>query len=348
MNTRKAWLAIATIAVSFSLVAGGFYWRHMELYPDTDNAYVGANVVQIASEINGRVSRVYVRDNGLVQEGSLLFELDVQPLKIALERAEAKLAIVQQQRDADEAALLIAQAAVKRSYIEADNVEKGNLRINKLVKKHYVSEEMADNAVANLKVAIAASVQSQAQEHQARINLGDINNQSPRLKEAIADINQARLNLAHSSIRAPASGYVTKLSLRPGDIIDAGVALFAIIDKSEWWVDANFKETNIGRIQTGQEATIHVDSYPGVPFRGVVQSISRGSGAAFSLFPPENATGNWVKVTQRVSVRVKILNPDSLYPLRIGTSAIVTINTSAADNRKTVFTTNKKDIEAQK
>lgn len=331
MTARKGWLAIAAIAISFSLAAGGFYWRHMELYPDTDNAYIGANVVQIAAEVSGRVSRVYVRDNGLVQEGQLLFELDAQPLKIALERAEAKLAIVQQQRDADEAALRIAQAAVTKAHVEAGNVQKNNLRIGQLVKRHYLSEEVADNAVANVKAAIAAQAQSQAQERQARINLGDINNQSPRLREAQADLDQARLDLAHVSVRAPAAGYITKLSLRPGNMIDAGAPLFAIIDKSEWWVDANFKETNIVRIRAGQQATINVDNYPGVAFHGRVQSISRGSGTAFSLFPPENASGNWVKVTQRVSVRVKFLKPDPLYPLRVGTSAVVTIDTTTAD-----------------
>lgn len=329
MHKRNMVLAIVVISALIAVTAGWWYWRHIEIYPDTDNAYIGANVVNIATQVSGRVSKVYVHENDMVQKGQVLFELDSQQFQIALQKAEAKLAAVKQQRDSDEAGLQIAQAGLAKARVEVESEERKSLRARRLVEMRYISLEAADHALVNVKTAIAAHSQAQALERQARVNLGgSLSDDIPKIREAQADLDQARLNLAYSSVQAPAAGYVSKFSLRPGDMVEARSPLFSVIDTSEWWVDANFKETNIVRIRPGQEATINVDNYPGVTFRGVVQSISSGSGAVFSLFPPENASGNWVKITQRVPVRVHILNLDGHYPLRIGTSAIVTINTN--------------------
>ena len=140
-------------------------------------------------------------------------------------------------------------------------------------------------------------------------------------------MDQARWNLEHSRIIAPCEGIVTGLTLRPGDAARAGIANFILVCTETFWVDANYKETDLKRIQPGQSAEIAVDMYPGLVLKAVVQSIDPAAGAAFSLLPPENATGNWVKVTQRVPVRVRVLKPDPRYPLRVGTSAQVTIDT---------------------
>jgi membrane fusion protein (multidrug efflux system) len=147
------------------------------------------------------------------------------------------------------------------------------------------------------------------------------------LKVAQAQLATAQVNLLYTQIYAPNEGYVTNFVLRKGQIIQAGSPQFAIVENQDWWINANFKETDLGRIKLGNKVSIKVDIYPDIKFNGIVQGVSRGSGAVFSLLPPENATGNWVKVTQRFPVRVNFINPDPKYPLRMGASCEVTINT---------------------
>lgn len=148
-----------------------------------------------------------------------------------------------------------------------------------------------------------------------------------QLEEATAALNQAEYDLANTLIKAPKSGVLADFQTRIGDTVTKGYNLFALVEQQEFWVDANFKETQLKRIKPGQAATITVDMYPDHQFKGVVQSISPGSGTIFSLLPPENATGNWVKVTQRVPVRIMIINPNPRYPLIAGTSARATVDT---------------------
>ncbi len=176
------------------------------------------------------------------------------------------------------------------------------LRTKTLANKKYVSTQDNDNVITALETAEA------------------------NLTLAKAALNQANLDLSWTHITAPTSGWVTNVSLRAGDIVAANQPLFALISDGEFWVDANFKETELEKIEPGQRAIIHVDMYPDHPFEGVVQSISGGTGSAFSLLPPQNATGNWVKITQRVPVRIRVLKTDNRYPLRIGTSASVRIS----------------------
>lgn len=152
-------------------------------------------------------------------------------------------------------------------------------------------------------------------------------NATSALQIAKSNLDKAKLDLEYSVVKAPEDGYIVKLDLRPGATVSAYQPLFSLIGTREWWVDANFKETDLERIKTGQKATIKVDLYPNHIFHGLVDNISRGSGASFSLLPAENATGNWVKVTARFPVRVSITDTNPQFPLRVGASASVTINT---------------------
>jgi membrane fusion protein (multidrug efflux system) len=150
-----------------------------------------------------------------------------------------------------------------------------------------------------------------------------------QLRSAAAGLDKATHDRVQTHVTAPAGGWVTNASLRPGAIVQAGTPAFAIVEDGDWWVDANFKETDLGRIKPGQKASIRLDMYPGLTLDGVVESISAGSGATFSVLPPENATGNWVKVTQRFPIRIKITSaPSPDKPLRLGSSATVTIDTT--------------------
>ena len=149
-----------------------------------------------------------------------------------------------------------------------------------------------------------------------------------QLRAASAQLAKATHDRVKTHTTAPSDGILSNVTLRPGATVQAGQPLFAIIEANRWWVDANFKETDLARIKVGQPATVYLDMYPGVTFDGTVESISSGSGASFSVLPPENASGNWVKVTQRFPVRIALTNPPADKPLRVGASTSVTIDTT--------------------
>jgi len=256
------------------------FWLYGKFYVSTDDAYVNANVVQIAPRVSGQVMVLAVANNQHVNAGDLLFALDPAVFQARLAHDEATLA----------------RAEAVKSIAEITSS-----RTRELVSKHAASTQEGDIMDARLQSAVA------------------------NVSAANAAVTTSRLDLQYSKITAPTGGGITQLTLREGDVVRAGQALFALVSDNEFWIDANFRETEVGDIMPGQHADIRIDMYPGHHFHGVVESISSGSGAVFSLLPPENATGNWVKVTQRVPVRVRVVDVNPKYPLRIGTSATVTI-----------------------
>ena len=273
------------IAIAIFFGFSALIWLGVQIYnhyyTSTEDAYINANVVQIAPRVTGKVVHLAITNNQYVKKDQPLFDIDPAPFQTAVDSAQAQVAIAEAQ---------LAKAAIESQ------------RTTPLVKQKYLSPQAGDNTLASLKTATG------------------------NLEYAKAGLAQAQLNLAYTNIKAPVSGWVTNLTLRTGDIISANQPLFALISDEEYWADANFKETEMQHIKPGQTATIVTDLYPGHTFRGRVESISGGAGSAFSLLPPQNATGNWVKVTQRIPVRVHIMNPDAKYPLRIGISATVTVN----------------------
>ncbi len=206
--------------------------------------------------------------------------------------------------DPDMYATLVAKARANLAINQAKLklAELTETRLHALVKKRVASIQEGDSAEMDLQAAKAG------------------------VELAKANLATAELNLGYTHITAPESGWVTNLSTRVGDMVMANQPVFLLINNQEFWVDANFKETELQHIRVGQSAEIKLDMYSGQPFQGIVESISNGSGAAFSIFPPENATGNWVKVTQRIPVRIKIITLTSRYPLRLGASANVKIH----------------------
>lgn len=196
-----------------------------------------------------------------------------------------------------------AEATVEQQNSEYVNAKIQFERQKKLLKTNSTSQANYDTAQSQYMAAAAA------------------------VHAAEAELNQAKLNLSYTQVKAPADGYVSNFSLRPGDMLAQGDAEFALVESDSWWVQANYKETDLNKIRVNQPATIKIDMYPGQTFQGVVESISRGSGAVFSLLPAENATGNWIKVTQRFPVRIHIKNANPKFPLRVGASSVVTIST---------------------
>ncbi|HJV85225.1 MAG TPA: HlyD family secretion protein [Noviherbaspirillum sp.] len=318
------WTAIVLILL-VAAIFGYRYWRHSELYVSTDDAYLNAHTVEIAAQIGGQIVRVYVRDNQQVKAGDPLFDIDPQPYRLALDKAQAQLRLAEQSVAQQSAAVAAAEAQVAQRQAELQNAQSNNQRQQQLVRQGFLSKQGAEASRTQARTAAAALHAAQANLEQARSALGTTGENNASVKAAQAAVNQAQLDLEHTHVTAPTQGSVANLSLRPGNTVQAGAPLFALISNQEYWADANFKETELERVRPGAPATVTVDMYPDHPFHGVVESVSGGAGTAFSLLPPQNATGNWVKVTQRVPVRVRITDPDPTYPLRIGTTATVEV-----------------------
>lgn len=324
--SKKKLLPVLGI-VGLVAVGVAYYLYQSTYYPSTEDAYVNANIAYIAPQVTGAVQSVRVTDHDEVKAGQVLFTIDSAPFQNALEQAQAQERVAEAQLKSDAAAIALANSNVSSAEANLIFKQKEQERIQHLLQKGYVSRELGDQTLADLRAAQAKLAGAQASLVQAQ---EDLTTQKSQVKVAEAELQTAQLNLTYTVVTAPVAGAVTHLSLRPGMVVNTGDQLFAVVDQdTDVWVDANFKETQLKRIRPGQTANIEVDMYPGVTFPGKVESVSAANGSIFSLLPPENATGNWVKVTQRFTVRVSV-DPTLLlmqYPLRVGASAEVMVNT---------------------
>jgi membrane fusion protein (multidrug efflux system) len=318
------WTVGALIAIG-AVGFGFYYWWSHRLYVSTDDAYVNANITEIAAQVTGPVVKLYASDQQKVQAGQPLFDIDPAPYQHAVNKAESELEVARQTASERSAAVVAARATLAQRQAELRNARSNSARNTALMERGIVSRQNAENVQTQASTAEAAVKAAEANVVQAQSALGKSGAENAGVQAAAAELANARLDLERTHVTAPVSGTIANLTLRPGSVVQPGVPLFAIIGEQEYWVDANFKETQLNRLRPNQSATVKVDMYPGHEFKAVVQSVSGGSGTAFSLLPPQNATGNWVKVTQRVPVRVRILDPDPQYPLRVGTTATVDV-----------------------
>lgn len=325
MNLKK-WMVGAVMVVG-GVIGGYFYWRHTTIYPSTSDAYVHASTVTIAPQISGRISVLPVKDHRHVEKGQLLMQIDAKPFRIALDRAKANLEMSEQQSRAAGAAVAAAHAAVAERRANLKDAANNARRMLVLYRDHTVSGAVVDDAVAKRDSARAALIQAKA-DLQKAIQQQAAAGAKASVQVAQAALEKARLDLSYTRIVAPASGVLGTINVRVGDVVNQTQALFPLVEDKSFWVDANFKETDLARIRRGEPATITVDMVPGKTFHGTVDSVSPASGTAFSLLPPENATGNWVKVQQRFSVKIPLTEQDPELPLGIGASAEVTVDTS--------------------
>jgi membrane fusion protein (multidrug efflux system) len=317
-------LIIAAVGIYFYMIGG----RYME----TDNAYLKAGMMSIASEISGKVVEVSVGDNGRVEAGQLLFRVDDQPYQIALARAEANLVRVGGDVESLKADYLNKRADLDKSKTQRDYYLREFNRLDSLLARKTVSAADVDQAEYLYLDAInEMQVTTQALQV-VKARLIDIDlplQQHPSYLLALAERDKARLDLSHVRTVAPSSGVVANFSIQKGEYIIAGAPLFSLVDDSYIWVEANFKETDLTHLQVGQLATINVDSYPDQQWQGHVASITPGTGSEFSLLPAQNSTGNWVKVVQRITVNLAIdpLTSGAPIGLTAGMSALVKVDT---------------------
>ena len=311
-------------------------------YISTDNAYVGAPKVLITPDISGKISRIRVKEGQTVKAGDELFEIDPQPFRITLTQAEARLSLVRTEFANLKANLQtltqLAEFAVKNVELKKRDVE----RKQTLITNRTGSQADLDTALSVL-VLMQRDAELAAQRKAEALNqmLGEPDlpiEKYPAFMQAKATLEQAQRDLDHTVLRAPIAGTATQVdNIQLGRYVTAGTAVLSVIDHNSPWVDANPKETDITHLKIGQRVTVDVDTFPDHTFRGTVVAVSPGTGAQFMILPPQNASGNWVKVVQRVPVRIA-LDPDpAVASLRSGMSATVSIDTQRSRSLAGLF-----------
>lgn len=315
---------IALIVLLLAALGGGAYAWLTSGSRSTENAYINADVVNVAAQVSGRIVAVHIKDNQHVKQGDALFDIDPAPFNIALERAQADLAQALQNARQDNAEVSAARAQVSQAESDYNNARNTYQRDQELVAQHFLSQQAADDAQTRMQAYQATLEQARAKLTKALSAPLRTSERGDVLK-AQAAIEQAKLDLEHTHVVAAQDGQISNLNLTTGTLVGVGTPLFALIADNSFHIDANFKETELPGILPGAEVDIKIDMYPGQHFKGSVESISGGTGTAFSLLPPQNATGNWVKIAQRVPVRIKLAPTDADHPLRIGATATVSV-----------------------
>jgi membrane fusion protein (multidrug efflux system) len=300
-------------------------------YVSTENAYVKAHKIAISSDLDGRVVAVEVTENQWVEQGQTLFRLDQAPLQIQLASTQAQIAMVQTDIEALRATYRQEQAEFRLAEERLAYVTREHQRQQKLSRNGIVSASAYEQTEQEMRAARQQLLALQESMNQIRARLGgDVNSaieQHPRYQQAQAALQQVELDLRRTLIQAPTRGKISRLSLEPGEYVDAGQPTFSLIKANTLWIDANFKETQLTYIAHGQVATVKADTFPGLVWRAKVSSISAATGAEFALLPPQNASGNWVKVVQRIPVRLELLDAYPAAELRAGMSVQVEIDT---------------------
>jgi membrane fusion protein (multidrug efflux system) len=326
-RVRRILLLAGPLAVA--LVAGAV-WLAGGRIVSTDNAYLQSDKVAVSAEVAGPVSEVLVEQNAPVSAGQVLFRIDERPYRVAVQRAQAVLAKARTDVAATEASYREAGAKLASAKTNVQFAEREFQRQKELAEKRFISQASLDTARKALDLA-RQQVTAAAQDLQRiAATLGGQPglpiDQNPSVREAQSALSQAELDLVRTQVRAPFAG-LAGLPPKVGQYLNPGAAAMAVVADEHPWVEANFNETDLTYVAPGQRATVKVDTYPGREWHGTVQSVSPATGAQFSILPPQNATGNWVKVVQRIPVRIALEVGPEDPQLIAGMSAEVRIDT---------------------
>jgi membrane fusion protein, multidrug efflux system len=337
-TTRKRWLAIIIGTFAVIGIAYGAYWAIALRYlQSTDDAYVSGNVVQITPQISGTVVAIGADDTQFVQAGAPLVQLDQADARVALDQAEAQLAKTVREVRSLFATSAQLQATVTMRQSDLDRASEDLARRERLATSGAISGEErqhARDAFDSAKAALLAA-QQQLEANRARVDRTTIDNH-PDVQNASARVRDAYLTYARTALPAPVSGFVAKRAVQLGQRVSPGTPLMAIVPLDQVWVDANFKEPQLAAMRVGQPVTLLADLYGGkVKYHGTVSGFGAGTGSAFALLPAQNATGNWIKIVQRVPARIA-LDPSELaaHPLQIGLSMQVEVDTHQRDGNR--------------
>jgi membrane fusion protein (multidrug efflux system) len=313
-------------------IAAWFYFAGGR-FESTEDAYVNAARVSISTNVPGRVVELRVHDNQRVRKGDLLFKLDDRPFQYKLDEARAKLSNSKLQIEALKATYRQKQSDLRSAEDTLAYEKRESERQTRLLSSGISSQAQVDRAVHARDAASQAVAAAQQQIASTVANLGGDPSidpiKHPSVQQAQAELDRAELDLSYTTVYAPDDGVVTQVErLQVGDYVNAASPVFALVATHDLWVEANFKEVQLAKMRAGQEATVSIDTYGDRKFKGHVVSLSPGTGAQFSVLPAQNATGNWVKVVQRLAVRVEIDDGDRDHPLFAGLSATVKVDTT--------------------
>ena len=333
---RLRWplMLLAPIAL---LIAAYFYFSGGR-YQSTDDAYTQAATVSISSNVAGRVLEIFVHDNQAVKRNDPLYRLDDAPFRIAVNDAQAKLASARLQIASLKSTYAQKQVELKSARDSLSYAQRQFDRTSRLLSSGIASQAQHDQASNGLDLARQQVANAQQQIAVALANLGGdpsiIPAHHPLVQQAQAALDRAELDLSYTLVKAPADGVVTRVEqLQVGEYIAASAPVFALVSTADVWIEANFKEPQLARMQPGQSATVEIDRFPGKQFSAKVASLSPGTGTEFSMLPAENATGNWVKVVQRIPVRMQLVDMDPNFHLQAGLSANVKVDTRSEASR---------------
>jgi membrane fusion protein (multidrug efflux system) len=308
---RKILAAGAALVVAAA--AGVYYFRCVLPYESTDNAFIEGNVIPMASQVPGRVAELLVKDNQAVKQGDVILKIDPRDYETSLAQARADVAAARSQVNQAQAQVNASRAKVAQAQASVLAAEAENQRAADDLKRYQsvdstaISKSAFDAAQSQARTASAnlEAARSQAKAAEADVTLSEagVETASAAVQQSEARVRQAELNLSYTQVTAPEDGHVTRRVVETGAYIQPGQSLMAIVPR-RYWVVANFKEIQLTHMRVGQPVEVVVDAYPDRTFKGHVESIQNGAGARFSLFPPENATGNYIKVVQRVPVKI--------------------------------------------
>ncbi len=353
VNKFKGRLGLIFLAVAIVVIAGGFYFfqRYRTTHVSTDDAYATGRIHVVASKVPGTVKTLLVKDTQFVKEKDVLLEIDDQDYSVKVRESESTVGaekarleeigsrteVARKQLTEFNFRMESARANLRLADVNLQQSQTDLKRMERLFANKIIAEEQYDKAKTAYEGDLARAQSAREQFGQARAALETQNalikqmaaaqiSQKSSVRQKQETLEADRLKKSYTSIYAPSSGYVTKKSVEAGNQIQAGQPLMALVPLTDVWIIANYKETQLEMVKSGQKVVVKVDSYPGKKFYGKVESIMAGTGAAFSLFPPENATGNYVKVVQRIPVKIVLdagTDPDKL--LRVGMSVEPTI-----------------------
>ncbi|RFC68589.1 MULTISPECIES: HlyD family secretion protein [Mesorhizobium] len=339
---RSRRFALMALVPALLLVGGTYVWVTGGRYEETENANLRQARIAVTSEVAGRIVQVDIQENQTVKQGETLFVIDQEPYRIALAQADASLGAARLKVEELRAAYSQAIASQRVSEEEVKYFQSELDRQSELTRKGVGTAAALDSARRDLIKANEELSSAKEQVAGALAALGgssDIEtDKHPTVLAALAERDKALFNLSQATIKAAGDGVVYQAaSIKPGQFVTIGTPLFTLVETGDTWVDANFKETQLTHMKVGQEAEITLDTFPNKPLKAVVDSIGAGTGAEFSILPAQNATGNWVKVTQRIPVRLKVESSDADLLLRSGMSATVTVDTGKARGFASLF-----------
>ena len=329
-NGRRRAGVVLLLIIVCGIVSGLWLWCKSKTHVTTDNAFIESHIYSISSRVPGKVAQVPVIDNQPVKKGDLLVEMDANDYRSRMENATAQLDVARNETSSNYAQVDAARAAVNSDRAKLEQAQLDLERGKALYRKEVIPKEQLDRLETARKIAAAKLVETEGSVRRALAILGltGPGGKDAQIARKKAELEESRLNLSYTRIYAPADGYITRKSVEPGNNIQVGQPLMALVALNEAWITANYKERQLTHVAAGQKVEFTVDAFPGRKFTGVVDSIMAGTGAAFSLLPPENATGNYVKVVQRIPVKILInKESDPQHLLRVGMSVVPSILT---------------------